>query len=96
LNFLEREGLVMSRRPKTGDRRKVQIFISPSGVIKFSGVLDNFKRNRIYLEKFFTKEELGGHYAFMLKLNSIIDGYEKEIAAACPITARKNAVKIKS
>jgi len=80
LNFLEKHGLVYSKRPSTGDKRKVFISITPAGNKKFDGVISNFKKNSIYLEKFFNKQELSGHCSFMMKLNLALDKCERLIA----------------
>lgn len=78
LNLLEKNKYISSSR-STGDKRKVLIFIDSSGVEKFNEVVDNFRKNSIYLEKFFNKKELCAHFSFMLKFNSILDKCEKII-----------------
>ena len=80
LNFLEKHGFVCSKRSSTGDKRKVFISITPVGNKKFDDVISNFKKNSIYLEKFFSKKELSDHFSFMMKLNLVLDKCERLIA----------------
>lgn len=79
LNFLERLGFISSYKPKEGDKRKVLVCLSESGSKKLKEVLDSFRKNSVYLEKFFTQQELKNHYLFMNKLNSALGDCEQVI-----------------
>lgn len=79
LNFLERSGLILSSRSKEGDKRKVLISLSSLGVKKIKEVMEAFKKNSIYLEKFFTEKELENHFSFMKKMNSVLNECEELI-----------------
>ena len=78
LNFLEKNKYISSSR-SASDKRKALIFISSLGIEKFNEVVNKFRQNSIYLEKFFIKRELDTHFSFMLKFNSILDKCEKII-----------------
>lgn len=89
LNFLERSKLILSARSKEGDKRKVLVSLSPEGDKKIKEVMDSFKKNSIYLEKFFTDKELAEHFSFMRKMNSVLNDCEQLIIkknCKCKIT----------
>ena len=79
LNFLERSNLVLSARSKEGDKRKILVSLSPDGAKKIKEVMDGFKKNSIYLERFFTEKELAEHFSFMKKMNSVLNDCEQLI-----------------
>lgn len=79
LNFLERSKLILSARSKEGDKRKVLVSLSPEGTKKIKDVMDIFKKNSIYLEKFFTEKELAEHFSFMRKMNTVLNDCEQLI-----------------
>lgn len=79
LNFLEKSNLISSARFKDGDKRKIHVSLSPAGLDKIKSVMSSFKKNSIYLEKFFTNKELTSHYSFMKKMNLILNNCEQLI-----------------
>jgi DNA-binding MarR family transcriptional regulator len=83
LNLLERQGLIFSSRPQEGDRRKVILQLTPAGARKLGEVLDNIKKSRIHMEKFFTKKELQSHLKFMSKLDESLNKCEDIMKCNC-------------
>lgn len=79
LNFLEKANLISSARFKDGDKRKIHVSLTPAGLDKIKSVMSSFKKNSIYLEKFFTNKELTSHYSFMKKMNLILNNCEQLI-----------------
>lgn len=81
LAFLERQGLVVAKKLREGDKRKIVLDLTPAGKKKMSDILAIFKKNSIHIDKFFTKSELLAHLSFMSKLNKILDECEKLLKA---------------
>lgn len=80
LNFLEKSKLILSARSKEGDKRKLLLLLTNEGLKKIKKVMISFKKNSIYLEKFFTEKELMEHFSFMKKMNSVLNECEQLIA----------------
>lgn len=79
LNFLEKANLISSARFKDGDKRKIHVSLTPAGLDKIKSVMSSFKKNSIYLEKFFTEKELAEHFSFMRKMNAVLNDCEQLI-----------------
>lgn len=78
LNFLEKQKLVTRfHNGQNSDKRKVIIKLTKLGEEKYSKVIKIMRKRAESLEKFFTKEEIDCHVAFIKKLHNIINDLEK-------------------
>jgi DNA-binding MarR family transcriptional regulator len=78
LNGLEKDDLIVRLPPKRGeDRRNVMIEITPKGKAVIHKLVGKFSKSTEALKKQFTPKEIETHFAFIEKLNKVIDDHEK-------------------
>lgn len=89
LDYLEKQGFINRKHARTGsDKRKVNIILTPQGKTKLAQTEEWIKKANMYLEEYFTKEELAGHFTFFKKLNGILDAEESN--NVCKIISNDN------
>jgi len=80
LNSLEKDGLIRRLAPKQGeDRRNVMIEATPKGEQMIENLLGRFQKSTDALNSKFTDEEIKALFAFLNKLNRVLDENEKRI-----------------
>ncbi|MFH1375881.1 MAG: MarR family transcriptional regulator [Patescibacteria group bacterium] len=79
LNTLEKEGLIKRSHSNAGDRRNIFVVVTPQGEELLKKVLVHFQHSSAELKNHFTEQEVKSHFAFIDKLNRLIDEHEKEI-----------------
>lgn len=79
LKALEEEGLIKRSHSTNGDRRNIFVELTPQGGELLKKVLIRFQHSSAELKNHFAEQEVKSHFAFIDKLNRIIDEHEKEI-----------------
>jgi MarR family transcriptional regulator, organic hydroperoxide resistance regulator len=81
LNALEKDDLIRRLPPKKGDdRRNVMIEVTPKGKALIEKLIGKFSKSTEALKDKFTPKEIETHFAFIEKLNKVIDDHEKKLA----------------
>lgn len=89
LDHLEKQGFIVRKHANNGsDKRQVNISLTSEGKTKLAHTEAWVKKANLYLEKYFTKEELAAHHAFFRKLNVILD--TEEANKTCKIIYNEN------
>ncbi len=78
LDFLEKKGFITRKHQELdSDKRKVNIMLTSQGKAKLMEAEKWLEKANMYLEKYFTQEELASHFAFFQKLNEALDAEEE-------------------